>query len=119
HKLLLSLSTGGVAVHFVTLTGTVNLALSKGQKIIVLGAMFSMALASVSGIINWRADCRRNYLWASALQCEEKEKRNQLFRLRDRHLFVEKIPGRLFIVFFFFGIMLSAIYTASRIIFKG
>lgn len=86
HKHLLSLAVGGVGLYFLALTGKVDPPLTPVQKVIVLFAMISWAVAALSGIISWNADCRRNFFWASALQASDREKRTELYRQRDRWL---------------------------------
>jgi hypothetical protein len=114
HKLILSLSCGGVGVFFVSLTNKEN-ALSLPQKITVVSGVVFMSLAALSGIACWYADARRKYFWAIALQTEEKRKQSASYQARDRWLRIENGTARVLIWCFSAGIIASTIYLTLRV----
>jgi hypothetical protein len=115
-KLLLSLSTGGVAVYFLGLTGKIEPRLTTSQIAAVSIATIGFADAGLSGISCWSADCRRNYFWASALQAEDKLERSKLYRQRDRWLRGERVTANLLISLFVLGVLVSALYIGLRLL---
>lgn len=116
HKHLLSLAVGGVGLYFLALTGKVDPPLTPVQKVIVLFAMISWAVAALSGIISWNADCRRNFFWASALQAGDREKRTELYRQRDRWLKRSQLTAKYLVTLFIVGVVASAAYVALRVV---
>jgi hypothetical protein len=116
HKLLLSLSTAGVAVYFLALTGKIEPRLTTRQTAAMLVAMLALAIAALSGILCWYADCRRNYFWAVALQSDDKPDRSDLYRQRDRWLWIERLTANLLIGAFVTGVLVSALYIALRLL---
>jgi hypothetical protein len=116
HKLLLSLSTGGVAVYFLGLTGKIEPRLTTSQIATVLVATIGFAGAGLSGITCWYADCRRNYFWASALQTGDKLERSKFYRQRDRWLRTERVTANLLIGLFVLGVLVSALYVGFRLL---
>jgi len=115
HKLLLSLSTASLAVYFFALTTKVDPPLTRAQQITVIAGMGAMALATLAGMIDIFADCRRNFFWASALQAEDKLKRAINYKHRDKWLAVERVSAWLLTWLFAFGIIASLVYVYFRV----
>ena len=115
HKLLLSLSTGSLAVYFFALTTKVDPPLTPPQQIAVIVGMCAMALATLSGMIDLFADCRRNFFWAAALQTEDKSKRSASYKKRDKWLRAKRIAAWLLTWSFAVGIVVSLIYVCFRV----
>ena len=64
HKLLLTFSTGILAVYFLALTTNIKPGLTDIQSIIsILGVLF-MGVAVASGMVSLHADTKRNYFRA-------------------------------------------------------
>ncbi|MBI3380647.1 MAG: hypothetical protein HY019_01450 [Aquabacterium sp.] len=118
-KLLLTLSTAGVGVFFIALTGKSDPPLTPRQEVVVLVALVAMSLATLCGMLSWFADGRRNYLWATALQTKKGKKdgpRDQLFVQRDFWLDVAKRAYQLLMVLFGVGIVASLYYLVCRVL---
>jgi hypothetical protein len=115
-KLLLSLSTGILAVYFFALTAEVKPALSLSQKVAALVGLSFLSLAVFSGLVSLHADSRRNYFWASALQAPDKERRASLYKQRDRWMAVEFRTYLLLVIGFLGGVISSVAYMILRIV---
>ena len=61
-----------------------------------------------------------NYFWACALQAtkEDKERRTEMYRLRDRWLRIERILDRPLVLGFAAGVFSSLVYIVLRILAK-
>jgi hypothetical protein len=116
HRLLISLSTAGVGVFFVSLTGKTEPQLTLVQRVSVLVALLTMAGAALSGIVSWYSDCRRNYFWASALMAKERAERSKLYRQREHWLKLAHGAARCLLALFVVGILASMVYMVCRIL---
>ncbi len=116
HRLLLSLSTGAVAVFFFALTMKVDPPLGLIQKIAVLMSLVAMSLATGAGIRALRADILVNYFCGKDMQsqeCIEKEK------FRQQKYKNEKSKSRsqcVFLTSFVIGVVTSVIYIVLRVL---
>jgi hypothetical protein len=115
HRLLISLSTGTLAIYFLALTGEAKPPLSTNQKISAVISVFSVALSAACGIISMFADVRRYYLWASALQTSDKVRKRELYRHRDRWLRRERLLAPAMGALFITGMLSSLVYGAFRV----
>ena len=111
HKLLLSFSTGLLAVYFIALTATEDAAQPGIQTISAIAGLSATGIAVFAGLVGLYADMKRNYFRASALQAEDK-----LFRTRDRWLFRQRLSIMSLNVFFLLGVTSSIIYIVCRIL---
>lgn len=116
HKLLLSYSTGLLAVYFIALTATDDAAKPGVQTISAIAGLIATGLAVLTGLIGLYADMKRNYFRASALQAKDKQRRDKLFHARDCWLLRQRLSIRSLNVFFVFGITSSVIYIIFRIL---
>ena len=116
HKLLVSLSTAGLAVYFVALTSKVDPPLTYLQRVTILSGLGFMALALGCGIFAWYADMKRNFFWACALQKRNKQTQAELYAQRDRWLRTKSRAVRGLDVFFIVGIMCSVAYVVMRVV---
>lgn len=116
HKLLVSLSTGALAVYFVALTSKVEPPLTSMQQGTVLGGLGFMGLALFSGISAWYADMKRNFYWASAMQQHEEHARETLFSRRDLWIRSKTVAILGLDVFFFLGIACSIGFITLRVV---
>lgn len=71
-KLLTSLSTGALALFFLTLTSKIEPTLTGLQILLLSGAVLSMAMTVFSGLYCWNADAQRNYYWAKVEEGKQK-----------------------------------------------
>lgn len=118
-RLLLTLSTAGVGVFFMALTGKTDPPLTPRQEVAVLVALVAMSAATLCGMLSWFADGRRNYLWATALQTKKHLKgdpRDQLFVRRDFWLNLARRAYQLLMVLFALGIVASLVYLVCRVL---
>lgn len=118
HKLVLSLSTGGVAVSFLALTGKVDPLLTRAQKGSVIAVLAALTIASVCGILGWYSDCHCNYCWAAALQCDDRKQKSALYKRRDTWLGLRRVTGSGLMIFFLAGTISAALYTLMRVLGK-
>ncbi len=116
HKLLLSFSTGLLAVYFIALTATEDAARPGIQTISAIAGLIATGLAVFAGLIGLYADMKRNYFRASALQAKDDRRRDKLFRTRDRWLLRQRLSIMSLNVFFLFGVTSSIIYIIFRIL---
>lgn len=86
HRLLISLSTGTLAIYFLALTGEAKPPLTANQKLCAVISVVCVALSAACGIVSMYADVRRYYFWASALQTSDKPTKRTLYRQRNRWL---------------------------------
>lgn len=118
-RLLLTLSTAGVGVFFIALTGKSDPPLTPRQEVAVLVALVAMAAATLFGMLSWFADGRRNYLWATALQTKKGKEdgpRDQLFVRRDFWLALARRAYQLLMLLFGVGIVASLYYLVCRVL---
>jgi hypothetical protein len=118
HRLLVSLSTGAIAIYFLALTTKTEPALSLSQKVAVLASLLAMASAVLGGIRGWYADARRNYFWACALQATDELERRSLFEQRDRWIKKRHINIRILGISFVTGVLGSIVYLILRVVDK-
>jgi hypothetical protein len=115
YRLLISLAIGGVGLFFLALTGKADPPLSFAQRVVVLFAVLSMAVAALSGIACLYADARRYYFWACALQATDEPKRLQSYKERDRWHRLKRSATKGLIWLFVVGIIASAVYLGLRL----
>jgi len=115
YRLLISLAIGGVGLFFLALTGKADPPLSLAQRLVVLFAVISMAVAALSGIACLYADARRYYFWACALQATDELKRLQSYKERDRWFRLKRFATKGLIWLFVAGILASAAYLGLRL----
>jgi hypothetical protein len=115
-KLLVSLSTGTLAIYFLALTTEAKPGLTHHQTQVSIVALALMALAVGSGLFGMYADTRRNYFWASALQKKDKNAKSLLYKHRDRWLRTERIMDLTLAISFLAGITMSVIYMFLRVL---
>ena len=113
-KLLVSLSTGVVAVCFIALTADIAPPLTNIQKITLGITIVLMGLCAASGLVQWRADVKRNYYWAKALESEGNEKRD-FYAERDNWLKIRRHSGQIMRSCFVVGVVLAVGYLFERI----
>jgi hypothetical protein len=118
HKLLISLSTGTLAIYFLALTGEAKPPLTRNQKFLAITSVACVALAATSGILSMYADVRRFYLWGSALQTVDKTKRTALYKERDEWITRDRRFAPAMGILFVVGMLTSVIYGTLRILGK-
>ncbi|HUU20592.1 MAG TPA: hypothetical protein VMW72_25825 [Sedimentisphaerales bacterium] len=116
HKLLLSFSTGLLAVFFVALTATEDAAKPGVQTISAIAGLSAMGIAVLTGLFAYYADMKRNYFRASALQAKDKLRRDELFQTRDQWRRCQRLSILALNSFFLFGIISSLLYVISRVL---
>lgn len=116
HRLLLSLSTGLVAVYFVALTTTEDAAKPGVQTVTAIIGLCAMGVAVFAGLLGLYADMKRNYFRGSAIQATKPTRRDYLYRKRDLWLRRQRWSIRALNVFFVFGVGMSVVYVICRIL---
>jgi|GEM_PF-4710308 len=116
HSLLVSLATGALGVFFIALTTKVDPPITSDERISVLAALGLMALSLGTGILNWKADCRRNFFWASALQVRDQAEKDRFYERRDYWLSVERQSATVQWVSFLLGVGATVVYLTLRIV---
>lgn len=115
HKLLLTFSTGILAIYFLALTTKIDPGLTRKQQIVCILGILTMGLAVASGMINLLADTKRNYFRACALQAKVQGDRDRFFKLRDHWLEWYRRTRVILKATFLAGISLSIAYMIARI----
>ncbi len=118
HKLLVSLSTGTLAIYFLSLTGEAKPPLTHNQKIAAVTSLLCVASSATFGIISMYADVRRYYFWASALQSVDKEERRAFYRRRNIWTARDRLLAPAMGLLFMLGMLSSLVYGTLRIIGK-
>src|SRR5262245_35189898 len=67
-KLLISLGTGSLAAFYISLTSKVDPPLTQFQRSTAIGSAVGFGICVLAGAVQWRADVKRNYHWAKALE---------------------------------------------------
>ena len=112
-KLLISLSTGGVATYFIALTGETRPQLNEAERWVVWISLSLMVSAVLVGLLGWTLDAAFFRYWAKSIENGENgsgiywEKRQKFNR---RRLFAI----RLLPVLFLLGVIGSGVYVALR-----
>ncbi len=118
HRLLVSLSTGTLAIYFLALTGEAKPPLTTNQKVAAIASVACVAMAAMFGILSMYADVRRFYLWGSALQATDKSEKQALYKERDRWIVRDRWFAPAMGYLFMLGMISSVIYGALRIMVK-
>ena len=86
---ILTISLGGTAVYFATLTGGTNSSFSIFEKVIVSVGLVMFALTSFLCLLELKFDANRFYIAATNLEVEEAnwDKYNRLRKLRLRLIY--------------------------------
>lgn len=114
-KLLISLSTGTLAIYFFAVTGKPEPPITLGQKIIALIALILLALAILAGIINLFSDSKRYWYLAKLNEETDPNTRQRQFADADIWLNRVRFTFQALIVFFFSGIVTSVFYIVFRL----
>lgn len=114
-NLLVSLSTGCLAVFFVTLTTKIDPPLTNTQSLTLLISLSAMSLAIIVGLLSWYSDGRRNYFWASGIQSDEGERRKRLFKQRNNWYKMMQLSNIFQRSLFIIGILSASFYLFLRI----
>ena len=90
---ILTISLGGTAVYFATLTGGTNSSFSIFEKVIVSVGLVMFALTSFLCLLELKFDANRFYIAATNLKVEEAnwDKYNRLRKLRLRLIYCSYI----------------------------
>lgn len=114
-KLVLSLSTGTLAIFFLALTGEAKPPLTLAQKTSAVASVAILGVAVFCGIISMYADTRRYYFWACALQTADKQQRDAHYRSRDAWLLSARLLAAAMGISFLLGMLSSIVYGVLRI----
>jgi hypothetical protein len=115
HRLLVSLSTGTLAIYFLALTGEAKPPLTPHQKLAAITSIFCVAFSAAFGILSMYADVRRFYFWASALQASDKNEKRTFYKERDTWIARDRILAPAMGTLFMIGMLSSLVYGALRI----
>jgi hypothetical protein len=115
HKLLVSLSTGTLAIYFLALTGEAKPALTSHQKVAAIASILCVAFSATFGILSMYADVRRFYLWASALHTADKAEKSAFYKDRDAWLARDRIFAPAMGILFMLGMVSSVLYGVLRV----
>lgn len=116
HKLLVTFSTGLLAIYFLALTGRDDPADPGLQTIAVLVGLLATGCAVFFGLAAYYCDMKRNYLRASALQAGDQKARDDLFVSRDLWLGRRRWSIRALNVFFGVGTVAALAYVGARVL---
>jgi len=114
-KTLLALATGALGVYFFALTTEVSPHLTGRQVFIVFAAVVLMAFSSLTGLLSWYADAKKNYLFGAALTTKAQRRRGRLYRAKSRWSKYYTLFYWLQAVAFFMGSVTSTVYLIARL----
>lgn len=114
-KLLISLSTGVIAIYFLSLTGQDNSTLSLMAKIWSGLSLILMGFSTLSGLLFWYANSVSNYAGGSARQAEKKEKQKRFSRMHKRWQTIQNLASFMQMWSFALGIIFSVLYGIERL----
>ena len=108
---ILTISLGGTAVYFATLTGGTNSSFSIFEKVIVSVGLVMFALTSFLCLLELKFDANRFYIAATNLEVEEAnwDKYNRLRKLRLRLIYCSYITLAI-------ALVVTTLFVLSRII---
>ncbi|HBC89434.1 MAG TPA: hypothetical protein DCZ94_21055 [Lentisphaeria bacterium] len=113
-KILMSLSTGILAVYFFSLTQEIKPPLNIAEKIILTINIILFSFSILFGLLAWFSDNKRFFYKAKELDnLNEKEKYT---KAKDRWYRMRRLSDILFYFPFAAGIIFSAIFLILRII---
>lgn len=113
---LISFSAAAIGAFFLALTGDISPPLNTLQQWTCIIALFIFTISLFGGLLQWRADVKRNYFWAKAITAEDAQNRNLNYKIRDRWLRVRRISGATQRLSFCVAIILSAAYIVERVL---
>jgi hypothetical protein len=111
-KLLVALSTAGVAGYFATLTRISDPKLTESERNVALVALSCMVASVFAGLIGWGFDARFYERWAQHEQKEETPGR--LWRAREWAGDVRRYSIVASTVFFVVGVVISGVFAYIR-----
>ena len=114
-RLLLGLASGGVGVTYLSLSGSSTPPLTVLQRVFAASGLVLLAGCVLAGVIQWRADVKRNYAWARALETEGKESAGW-DAARQRWVGVRRRAGRALRLTFVLGMLGMVGYALARIL---
>jgi len=116
HKLLLSFSTGLLAVYFIALTATDDAAKPGVQTIAAITGLVTTGLAVFAGLLGLYADMKRNYFRAAAIQAKEPQRRDKLYKTRDQWRQRQRFSIATLNLCFLLGVTSSVVYVIFRVL---
>ena len=114
-KLIVSLSTGILAIYFLAVTREIKPPLEKSHKTILLVSIILFAICVLSGIIAWFSDGKRYYYWAKLIDSSDDAKKQKAKTIRNRWGIIRLITDIALFAAFFLGILFSSIFLFQRI----
>lgn len=118
-QMLTTMSTGSLAVFFLALTSNEH-PIKPDEKIVVLIALFLMAIAVFSGVYCAYSDAQWSYNWAKELEgnsCQKVVKRYELKKIfwHNQKRWSEKAT----MIFFVLGVLSSCFFIGQRTLQAG
>jgi len=117
-KIIVSLSTGILAIFFLALTREIKPLLQPLEKIILILSISLFSVSIFSGIIAWFIDSNRYYFMAKAKEASEKKEDQEKTKYKKKFKVFEilRVFTDIFLFIpFFSGIVVSAIFLVLRI----
>ncbi len=114
-KLVISLSTGALAIYFFALIREVKPALSILQQKILLVSVCSFGLSIFGGIISWWSDGARFFYFAQNEKSNQHTSSSSIIKLKRRWTIIRRLSDVLVSVAFTVGILLSILFIFYRV----
>ena len=114
-KLVISLSTGALAIYFFILTREVKPALSILQQKILLVSVCLFGLSIFGGIVSWWSDGARFFYLAQNEQSNQRASSSFIIKSIRHWTIIRRLSDVLVSISFAFGILLSILFIYSRV----
>lgn len=114
-KLVISLSTGALAIYFLALTQEIKPPLTNIQQSLLVVSVCFFGLCIFCGIVSWWSDGARFFFLALNAESNQSDSPDSAFKLKRRWTIVRRLSDVLLTVAFSGGILVSIVFILYRI----
>ncbi len=114
-KLVISLSTGALAICFLVLTREIKPVLTILQQKLLLVAVCFFGLSVFGGIVSWWSDGARFFYLAQNFSSNQSSCSDTIAKAKQRWTIVRRLSDVLVAVSFTVGILLSIVFILNRV----
>ncbi len=114
-KLVISLSTGALAMYFLVLTKEIRPPLTDNQQTLLIVSIYFFGLCILGGIISWWSDGSRFFFLARIIESNQENSSDLLFKMKRRWQIARRISDVLLMASFSGGILTSIVFIFYRI----
>jgi hypothetical protein len=114
-KLVISLSTGALAIYFLVLTREITPPLTDIQQVLLLASVCFFGLCIFGGIVSWWSDGARFFFLALSAESNQDGSSDSAFKLKRRWTIVRRLSDVILTVAFSGGVLVSIVFIFYRI----